>query len=118
MIDKKLQIKNNLLFVLADVCDSLLIDIEEGLNKEKLALKREDKQNISNLIKQIKLCRSMASKSAKILYENCEVDEACKDSDYLLDLLLLIVDRIGEDKNREAIIRASVFNFSSKLGIY
>lgn len=118
MTDTELQVKMNLIYVLADICDSLLIDVEEELKTRKLAFFKEEKLNFNNFINQVKICRTFAAKMAKPLYKSNEVDIACKDSDYLLDVLLLLIDRIGEDKDREAVIRAAIFNFSSKLNIY
>ena len=106
---EKLLKKVNLAFVLTDVIDTLMLDFERDSLKIGKELKYESKQRFTRMIQAGKAFRSLVKDLAKEGYSIKDADGFCDDSDYLLDLLQLIVDK-AKDEDSMTRIRAMIYN--------
>lgn len=96
----RLSIKYTLAFTMADVINTLLIDVEEDLKiaKPGKKLKHENKENFSRLRDYLNKAKTQAAKVAEIIYKDQYADFAVSDSDYIYELLLTVIDKCGHRK--------------------
>lgn len=117
-IPEELRILTNLSFVVADITDTLLLDTSTALNRLDLDLRHETKRRWNDMRQAIKTARIRTKIFTEEMYAITEAEDACDDSDYLKDLLLLICDRVGNDDDTQVKLRAMIFNMPTKLGFY
>lgn len=108
-----------LAYISFDTADSLLLDAHCRLGKLGKTYDRDIKYRWKNMLHAIKMARAATKLFTEQLY-SCEcAAQACDDSDYMADILLLICDRVGGDENVQMQIRAMLYNqFPSRLHIY
>ena len=115
----KANLYTNLAYLLADVAYGYAKNIEMYLGEVGMNLKYGEKKRFAELKSKATQLRQATQKLNCKIYEIAEVEAACNSADYLADLILLIVDRCGQDENVMQQIRAMIFNsFKSKLNIY
>lgn len=115
----KANLYTNLAYILADVAYGYAKNIEMYLNEVGMNLKYGEKKRFAELKSKATQLRQSCQKLNSKIYEIAEVEAACNSADYLADILLLIVDRCGQDENKMQQIRAMIFNqFKSQLNIY
>lgn len=103
---------------LADVINTLMMDAESDIKKadKTLALRHEDKQNMSQLMRFIKLAKTQAAKCSILMYKDRNVGAAVEDSDFIYSLLLTIIDKSeGEKKITDSILNKIKKGYKSKL---
>lgn len=116
---KKAITYTDLAYVLVDVANSFLVDAEPILTRENKTLRFSERQKMNRVINAVKNCKYHTNQMTKEMYACACADVACNDSDWLRDIIFLIVDRTGEDENLMEQLRSTIFNaFKSKLGIY
>ena len=109
----------NLAYLLADVAYGYAKNIEMYLGEVGMDLKHGEKKQFASLKQKATQLRQATQKLNSKIYEIAEVEAACNSADYLADLILLVVDRCGQDENVMQQIRAMIFNqFKSQLNIY
>lgn len=115
----KANLYTNLAYLLADVAYGYAKNIEMYLNEVGMNLKYGEKKRFAELKSKATQLRQATQKLNSKIYEIKEVEAACNSVDYLADILLLIVDRCGQDETKMQQIRAMIFNqFKSQLNIY
>lgn len=115
----KANLYTNLAYLLTDVAYGYAKNIEMYLNEVGMNLKYGEKKRFAELKSKASQLRQATQKLNSKIYEIAEVEAACNSADYLADVLLLIVDRCGQDENKMQQIRAMIFNqFKSQLNIY
>ena len=115
----KANLYTNLAYLLADVAYGYAKNIEMYLGEVGMNLKYGEKKQFADLKQKATQLRQATQKLNSKIYEIAEVEAACNSADYLADLILLVVDRCGQDENVMQQIRAMIFNnFKSKLNIY
>lgn len=115
----KANLYTNLAYLLADVAYGYAKNIEMYLTEVGMDLKYGEKKRFADLKSKATQLRQATQKLNSKIYEIKEVEAACNSADYLADLILLVVDRCGQDENKMQQIRAMIFNqFKSELGIY
>lgn len=115
----KANLYTNLAYLLADVAYGYAKNIEMYLGEVGMNLKYGEKKRFAELKSKATQLRQATQKLNSKIYEIAEVEAACNSADYLADLILLIVDRCGQDETTMNQIRAMIFNsFKSKLNIY
>lgn len=116
---KKAITYTDLAYVLVDVANSFLVDAEPILNRANKMLRYSERQKMNRVVQSVKQCKYHTKEMTKQMYACACADAACNDSDWLRDIIFLIVDRTGEDENLMEQLRSTIFNsFRSKLGIY
>lgn len=91
---------NNLLFVFADVVNSLLRDMEAEIGKLGIGLSFKEKYNFGQMMQHIKAAVKWSEKSAMPIYTIKDADDAIYDSDFWYHLILLVDDRLGDDAQK------------------
>ena len=93
-------IKFTLAFTMADVINTLLMDVEEDLKiaRPGMKLKHEDKKNFSLLLDYLNKAKTQAAIISQIIYKDQNADFAVADSDYIYELLLTVIDKCGHRK--------------------
>ena len=115
----KANLYTNLAYLLADIAFGYAKNIEMYLGEVGMDLKYGEKKRFAELKSKATQLRQSCQKLNSKIYEIAEVEAACNSADYLADLILLIVDRCGQDETTMNQIRAMIFNsFKSKLNIY
>ena len=81
-------------------------------------LKYESKLRFKMLKETAENLRKRSKAVAADGYAIKDSDSFCDDSDWLLDVLMLIVDRTGDDKEKMTRLRAMIYNMKSEMEIY
>lgn len=117
-IPPELRILTNVAFLMADVTDTFLLDAWSRVSRLGLDFKREEKQKWKRAVEQIRLARKAWQEVAQQMYEVPDVDTACEDSDFFADVLLLMVDRVGDKDERQQMVRNFLKRMRSEVHIY
>lgn len=121
-------IDTNLAYILADVAHSFAMSAEYKVNRfNKTFMKGSGqqwqslKQSARWLEKDLRIHKNNCKALANEIYQ-CRpefVESGCADSDYLQDLIYLVIDRVADDELKMTQLRSMVYNnFRSILGIY
>jgi hypothetical protein len=114
----KLFAKCNLAIVLADVADSLMMEFDAESRIVGKCLRHEQKMRFNMMNQSGKDFKIRTRDVAKTGYRISDADNFCKDSDWLRDILMLIVDRVGDNDEKMLKLRAAIFNMKSEMEIY
>ena len=115
----KANLYTNLAYILADIAFGYAKNIEMYLGEVGMDLKYGEKKRFAELKSKATQLRQATQKLNSPIYEVKEVEAICNSADFIADLILLIVDRCGQDETTMNQIRAMIFNgFKSKLNIY
>ena len=109
----------NTAYALVEAADSIMMDVESMLKQLGAGVNKSEKQKYNNVCRAGKQFKVWLKDLARIVYKIEAADKALDDSDKLYDIILLIVDRCGDNMNTLTLIRAMIFNsFKSKYGYY
>lgn len=117
-IPNELRILTNVAFLMADVTDTFLLDLHTRVRSLGLDLKREEKQKWKRAVEQIRLARKAWQEVSQQMYNVPDVDTACEDSDFFADIILLMVDRVGDKDERQQMVRNFLKRMKSEVHIY
>lgn len=95
---KKATICLNLAHVLADTCETLIMDSEAILRPFGATFQREDKQHFKQLAKALQDAKKCAQRSCCGPYATEDADDYAKECDWWYNIVRLIEDRTGEDE--------------------
>lgn len=107
----------NLAFILMEGCDWLLREGENNLKEcgQCNGLRFDVKRDFKLMLKNLMMTRTMLKDFSRIVYKLEDEDSACEDSDELMDMIYIYLDRAGEDRELGLKIRSMVKNsFPSK----
>ena len=93
----KAMVSMNLAHVLADVCNSLLLDTEDFLKPMQVAFQQQEKYNYKKMMECVGAAKKWAAKSAFEAYQTDEADLFAQDSDWWYSLVRLVEDRTGDN---------------------
>lgn len=119
--DKKMQealIFTNVAFLLADVANGLMIDVEAILEYRCKQVNHGELKEFKKMLNEARALKDRAKKIAEPIYKIREVDSAIEDSDWLLDIILLITDRVGDSQENALRIREILKQEPSALNFY
>lgn len=88
----QLTLKTNLLFSLVDVVETLLMEMEHDMRLQRREMHFSTKRNFNMAIRGVRGLKSLVKQTS----EETQVAFGC-DADILYALIMLIVDRTGED---------------------
>lgn len=117
-IIKKARIYTNMAYLLADVCNTFVGEVESEISKIGQELKYGEKKEFSRMLKEAKDLRARTLKIAAPIYGLKQVDEACEDSDWLYDYLKLLIDQTGDSDEKMKKVKAMLHDLTSELNIY
>lgn len=117
-IPKELRILTNVAFPMADVTDTFLLDAYSRVKSLGMDFKREEKQKWKRAVEQTRLARRSWQEVSQQMYNVPNVEIACEDSDFFADVLLLMVDRVGDKDERQQMVRNFLKRMKSEIHIY
>lgn len=95
----------NASYLTADITHSFLVDAECELGKMRKQFIKSDKMRINKAIKAVKDAKRLTREAIAPIYGMKEVDDACDDSDYLYEILKLVINRTGDtEESKRAMI--------------
>ena len=115
-IPNELRILTNVAFLMADVTDTFLLDAYSRVRSLGMDFKREEKQK--RAVEQTRLARRAWQEVSQQMYNVPNVETACEDSDFFADVLLLMVDRVGDKDERQQMVRNFLKRMKSEVHIY
>ena len=115
---EKGMVLNNFAFVLADVCNTFLMDCENELKRFDVAFGQTDKYNFRQMLSHISAARKWAEKSALPIYDIPDADDACADSDWWYSFIKLVNDRTGENPSKTNLLLEYVLNMPSEMNMF
>lgn len=86
----------NTAYLLSDMSNSCAIDAESKLRKLGKCFHRDEKMRFKKAAKLAKDLLKATKEITEPLYNITEVDNACIDSDYLLEVIQLVINRTDE----------------------
>lgn len=116
IIIRKALLLTNAAYVLADVINTYMMDVDDELRKIQTEVKRNEKKNLKQALECIRQAQKATKRFTEPLYQVDDVDGACADSDFLSEYIKLLVDR-ATDENKDVIFRA-LEERPSHLNIY
>ena len=115
---KKGMVCISLAHVLADAANTLLKDAEFYLNPLEVSFERQDKQNYKRMLKAMAAAKKTAAECAFQVYQTNDVDYFAFDSDWWYQVILLINDRVGENKRKTNIVLEWLLNMPSEINLF
>ena len=113
----KALIYTNTAYLLADVANSLMVDVEAILTSQAKEVKYGELKQFKTMLSDAKSLRERTRKVTKPLYEIKDYS-ALDDSDWLLDIILLIVDRVGDNDDKAVRLRELIKEQPTELNLY
>lgn len=113
---KMAMITNSLAYILADAAETFLLDCECALGMFDRHLQKKVKQNFKLMKQAVHSARQAAKKAAEPMYlaGGGFTDDACIDSDWWYNLVKLIDDRLGVDKQKTNLFLEFLLNMPSE----
>ena len=108
----KINTITNIVFVLADVLESNLISMQDEFKKNGFELRHEAKRSFNTALENIKKLRREVNKCSESTQDNFG-----NDSDMLNALMLMIIDRCGDDDMFHFKLYNYIKSFPSKLNL-
>lgn len=108
----------DLAYVLADVCDSLMLDITGILAKVKTPLDDRDRSYFKEMKKLANATRKWAQRATREYYKNERVEDLARESDWWKNLILMVEDRTGADELKTRQVIRWLSTMPSVMGLY
>lgn len=108
----------DLAYVLADVCDSLMLDITDILAKVKTPLDDRDRSYFKEMKKLANATRKWAQRATREYYKNERVEDLARESDWWKNLILMVEDRTGADELKTRQVIRWLSTMPSVMGLY
>lgn len=108
----KAHLFNNILYILVDIMESRLMDMEHLMRKNNLMLRYDTKRNFNTVMSAIRKLKIDVNKCS-----NKEQDRFGDSSDILDALIMTIVDRTGLDVEDSFKIYEHIKKLPSKMGL-
>lgn len=108
----------NLSYVLADVVDWLMKDVEDELLKVKVPYDDRDRSYFKEMKKLVGASRKWAQQATRDLYHIKEADDFAGESDWWYNIIRLIEDRTGEDELKTKQVLQWLTTMPSVMGLF
>ena len=112
------RILTNIAFMMGDVTDTLLVLCQSRVEKFGYDLRREAKRRWNMFVESLKRTRLLAKVFSEYMYEIERVDDACDDSDYISEMVVLLCDRVGDNLEKRKELRDMLLSMPSEIGVY
>jgi hypothetical protein len=113
---QRMVILSNLAYLLADVSNTFCIEAGARFKRIGNELAREEKMKFNRMADASRKLKAASKEVTKSFYKVETVEAAVDDSDYFAKLILLIVDRIGENEElQQQLVELIRSSFTSKL---
>lgn len=95
----------NTAYLLSDMANSCAIDAESKLSKLGKCFQRDEKMRFKKAAKLAKDLLKATKEITEPLYNITDIDNACIDSDYLLEVIQLVINRTDEtEESKKAML--------------
>lgn len=111
-------ILTNVAYLMGDVTNTLMMDAQTRVERLGFDLKQDCKQRWRMAMRQTELAKRAWASFAREMYALEDAAQACDDSDYFADLILLIADRVGDSHRRQQMVRNMIKRLKSEVHIY
>lgn len=118
LIVRRALVSLNLCYVLADVVDSLMKDVEDQLLKVKVPYDDRDRSYFKEMKKLVGASRKWAQRATRDLYHIKETDDFTGESDWWYNIIRLIEDRTGEDELKTKQVLQWLTTMPSVMGLF
>lgn len=112
------RILTNVAYLMGDVTNTLMMDAQTRVERLGFDLKQDCKQRWRMAMRQTELAKRAWASFAREMYDLEDAAQACDDSDYFADLILLIADRVGDSHRRQQMVRNMIKRLKSEVHIY
>lgn len=117
-VPSDVRILTNIAFMMGDVTDTLLVLCQSRVEKFGYDLRREAKRRWNMFVESLKRTRLLAKVFSEYMYEIERVDDACDDSDYISEMVVLLCDRVGDNFEKRKELRNMLLSMPSEIGVY
>lgn len=117
-VPSDVRILTNIAFMMGDVTDTLLVLCQSRVEKFGYDLRREAKRRWNMFVESLKRTRLLAKVFSEYMYEIERVDDACDDSDYISEMVVLLCDRVGDNLEKRKELRDMLLSMPSEIGVY
>lgn len=114
----KATIELNLCYVLADVIDWLMKDVEDDMRKIRVPYDDRDKSYFREMRKLIGASRKWAQRATRGIYNHEDADQFAGESDWWYNIIRLIEDRTGIDHLKTKQVLAWLTTMPSELNMF
>lgn len=108
----------NMAYLLVDIANTAIMQSDDELRKIESFVKDDQKKKFAYAKNQVRKAKEITQKIAKPVYKISDSDNACEDSDYLYEVLKLVIDRTGETPESKQLMLEHLKLKPSIMNIY
>lgn len=112
------RILTNLAYLMGDVTNTLMMDAEYRVKQLGFNLKHDCKRRLKQAVEDTARAKRSWQSFAAEMYQLKDAEQACDDSDFFADIVLLIADRVGDNGTRQEMVRKMIYRLKSQVNIY
>lgn len=112
------RILTNLAYMMGDVTNTLMMDAEYRVKQLGFNLKHDCKRRLRQAVADTARAKRSWQAFAAEMYQLKDAEQACDDSDFFADIVLLIADRVGDNDTRQEMVRKMIYRLKSQVNIY
>lgn len=117
-IPDETRILTNLAYLMGDVTDTLLMDAYCRVERLGYQFKNDTKQKWKYALQATHAAQRAWKRFAEEIYQLDDADQACEDSDWFADIVVLIADRVGDNEKRQEMVKNMLLRFKTECDIY
>lgn len=117
-IPDETRILTNLAYLMGDVTDTLLMDAYCRVERLGYQFKKDTKQKWKYALQATQAAQRAWKRFAEEIYELDDADQACEDSDWFADIVVLIADRVGDSDQRQQMVKNMLLRLKTECDIY
>lgn len=112
------RILTNLAYMMGDVTNTLMMDAEYRVKQLGFSLKHDCKRRLKQAVEDTARAKRSWQAFAAEMYQLKDAEQACDDSDFFADIVLLIADRVGDNDARQEMVHKMIYRMKSQVDIY
>lgn len=112
------RILTNLAYMMGDVTNTLMMDTEFRVKQLGFNLKHDCKRRLKQAVEDTARAKRSWQAFAAEMYQLKDAEQACDDSDFFADIVLLIADRVGDNAERQEMVHKMIYRMKSQVDIY
>lgn len=117
-IPDETRILTNLAYLMGDVTDTLLMDAYCRVERLGYQFKNDTKQKWKYALQATHAAQRAWKRFAEEIYQLDDADQACEDSDWFADIVVLIADRVGDNEKRQEMVKNMLLRLKTVCDIY
>lgn len=117
LLNKKAIVYVNTAYILADVVNGVAVDLEGILQRMSANIHYGELKQFKKCLVAAQNLKAVSKKVSSPIYNLRDVDSALDDSDWLQDIIHLIIDRVGDNREKANEIVQYLRNMKSELNL-